>query len=386
MKNFEYKNPTKILFGKGQIANLDKEIPKNAKILLLYGGGSIKKNGIYEQVLQALNGREIVEFGGVPANPEYEILMDAVAVIKEQNLDYILAVGGGSVIDGAKFISATVKYEGDEPWNLLAKREEIKEALPFGTVLTLPATGSEMNPRFVVSRRATKQKLSSASPLLFPQVSVLDPTVIQSLPERQIVNGVADSFMHTLEQYMTYPAGGFLQDRFAEGILQTLTEVGQRVIKNPSDYESASNFMWCCTLALNDLIAQGVPSDWGVHAIGHELTALHGIDHARTLAIVAPRYYELCFEYKKEKLAQYAERIWGVTSGTIEEKAMQGIAKTEEFYQSLGIATKLSAYTADYEGTAEEIARRFTERGWLGLGEHRNVTPDDVALILKSAY
>ncbi len=386
MNNFEYKNPTKILFGKGQIANLDKEIPQNAKILMLYGGGSIKRNGIYEQVMQALNEREVVEFGGVPANPEYEVLMQAVSVIKEQKLDYVLAVGGGSVIDGAKFIVAAVKYKGDEPWNLLANREEIKEALPLATVLTLPATGSEMNPRFVVSRRATKQKLSSASPAVFPQFSVLDPTVIESLPERQLANGVADSFMHTLEQYMTYPVGGLLQDRFAEGILQTLTEVGQRVIKNPRDYESAANFMWCCTLALNDLIAQGVPSDWGVHAIGHELTALHGIDHARTLAIIVPRYYELCFEYKKEKLAQYAERIWSITDGTIEEKAKQGIVKTEEFYQSLGIATKLSDYTDYYEGTAEEIARRFTERGWLGLGEHRNVTPDDVLEIVKNAY
>ncbi len=386
MKNFNYKNPTKILFGEGEIANLSNEIPKNAKILMLYGGGSIKRNGIYEQVTEALKGYTITEFGGIPANPEYEVLLEAVAIIKEKQLDYILAVGGGSVIDGAKFIAAAVKYEGNEAWDLLAKREEIKAALPIATVLTLPATGSEMNPRFVISRRATKEKLSFASPLLFPTVSVLDPSVIRTLPERQLANGIADSFMHTLEQYMTYPVGGLLQDRFAEGILQTLKEIGTRVLQQPTDYEAASNFMWCCTMALNDLIAQGVPSDWGIHAIGHELTALHGIDHARTLAIIAPRYYEHCFEDKKEKLAQYAERVWGITDGTMTEKAKQGITKTEKFFQSLGIETKLSNYTNAYEGTAEEIAQRFTERGWLGLGEHRSVTPENVMSIVKNTY
>ncbi len=386
MKNFSYKNPTKILFGEGQIANLREEIPENAKILMLYGGGSIKRNGIYEQVMEALSGREVVEFGGVPANPEYEILMNAVSVIKEQKLDYILAVGGGSVIDGAKFISAAVHYKGEEPWDILVKREEVETVVPFSVVLTLPATGSEMNSGSVISRRATKEKLSFGSPLLFPQCSVLDPTVIQSLPKRQIVNGVVDSFVHVLEQYMTYPTGAALQDRFAEGILQTLLEVGEKVVADPKDYVTASNFMWACTMALNGLISQGVPTDWGVHGIGHELTALFGIDHARTLAIVAPRYYEHCFENKKEKLAQYAERVWGISEGNLEEKAHKAIKKTEQFFQSLGVDTKLSAYTKDYEGTAEKIANRFTERGWLGIGERREVTPDDVLLILKSAY
>ncbi len=386
MKNFRYKNPTKILFGEGQIKNLREEIPSNAKILMLYGGGSIKRTGIYQQVIEALEAYTIVEFGGVSANPEYETLLKAIDIIKREKLDYILAVGGGSVIDGAKFISAGVKYEGDEPWNLLANGEEIKAALPIATVLTLPATGSEMNSVAVISRRATKEKLSFGSPLLFPQVSVLDPNVVASLPKRQLANGIVDAFMHTMEQYITYPAGGFLQDRFAEGILQTLKEVAPRVLQNPKDYEAVSNFMWSCTMALNGLIAQGVPTDWGVHAIGHELTALFDIDHARTLAIVAPRYYEHLFEHKKEKLAQYAERVWGATDGTVEEKAKQGIVKTEEFFQSLGVATKLSDYTDDYEGTAEKIAQRFADRAWLGLGEHRNVTPDDVRIILKNTY
>ncbi|MDP8051438.1 iron-containing alcohol dehydrogenase [Pasteurella atlantica] len=385
MKNFQYKNPTKILFGQGQIANLSQEIPEDARILMLYGGGSIKRNGVYDQIINTLKDYTLIEFSGVPANPEYEILMEAVKTIKENQLDYILAVGGGSVIDGAKFISAATHYEGDA-WDILAKKAEIKLAVPFSAVLTLPATGSEMNSGAVVSRRATKEKLSFGSPLLFPQCSVLDPTVIQSLPKKQLVNGVTDAFTHVLEQYMTYPAGGLLQDRFAESILQTLIEVGETVVNDPNDYQAASNFMWSCTMALNGLISQGVPSDWGVHAIGHELTALFGIDHARTLAIVAPRYYEHCFETKKEKLAQYAERVWQVTEGNLEQKAQQGILKTEQFFNSLGIETTLSAYTEDYNGSAEIIAERFTQRGWLGLGEHQAITPNDVQQIVKNTY
>ncbi|MDP8078903.1 iron-containing alcohol dehydrogenase [Phocoenobacter skyensis] len=385
MKNFQYKNPTKILFGQGQIANLSQEIPEDARILMLYGGGSIKRNGVYDQIINTLKDYTLIEFSGVPANPEYEILMEAVKTIKENQLDYILAVGGGSVIDGAKFISAATHYESDA-WDILAKKAEIKLAVPFSAVLTLPATGSEMNSGAVVSRRATKEKLSFGSPLLFPQCSVLDPTVIQSLPKKQLVNGVTDAFTHVLEQYMTYPAGGLLQDRFSESILQTLIEVGETVVNDPNDYQAASNFMWSCTMALNGLISQGVPSDWGVHAIGHELTALFGIDHARTLAIVAPRYYEHCFETKKEKLAQYAERVWQVTEGNLEQKAQQGILKTEQFFNSLGIETTLSAYTEDYNGSAEIIAERFTQRGWLGLGEHQAITPNDVQQIVKNTY
>lgn len=386
MKNFSYKNPTKILFGKGQIANIGEEIPQNAKILMLYGGGSIKKNGIYEQVSEALKAHTVIEFGGVPANPEYEVLLEAVDVIKKEGLDYILAVGGGSVIDGAKFIAAASCYENENPWNILVKREKIASAIPFAAVLTLPATGSEMNSGAVISRHETRQKLSFGSPLLFPQFSVLDPEVVHSLPERQLINGIVDAFNHVLEQYITYPVGAGLQDRFAESILQTLVEVAPRVVNNPEDYEAVSDFMWACTMALNGLIAQGVPTDWGVHAIGHELTALFGIDHARTLAIVGPRYYEHNFKLKKEKLAQCGERVWGITEGSTEEKAQRGIVAMEAFYHSLGVQTKLSEYTKDYKTAAKIVAKRFTDRGWLGLGEQQNVSPEDVASILIAAY
>ncbi|HZJ35057.1 MAG TPA: iron-containing alcohol dehydrogenase [Gillisia sp.] len=386
MNNFEFKNPTKILFGKDQIEKLTEEIPENAKVLFLYGGGSIKKNGIYDQVKTALKNFDIAEFGGIPANPEYEVLMDALKVIKDENITFLLAVGGGSVIDGTKFLSAAALYEGDSPWELLTEGKPTQKGMPFGTVLTLPATGSEMNSGAVITRRETKEKLAMGGPGLFPVFSILDPQVIQSIPERQLVNGITDAFTHVLEQYMTYPSGAYLQDRFAESIMQTLIEIAPKVLKDPSDYIAASNFMWSCTMALNGLIQKGVPTDWAVHAIGHELTALFGIDHARTLAVIAPSHYKYNFEAKKEKLAQYAERVWNITEGSTDEKALAAIEKTERFFNELGIDTKLSQYTKDYSGTAELISKRFTERGWLGLGEHKSLKPSDVEKIVTMAY
>jgi len=386
MNNFEFRNPTKIIFGKDKIANLATEIPANAKILMLYGGGSIKSNGIYDQVKQALAAFEVIEFGGIPANPEYAVLMNALEQIKTQKITFLLAVGGGSVIDGTKFLSAAAEYDGETPWDILTGRKPILKGMPFGAVLTLPATGSEMNSGFVLTRKETKEKLASGGPALYPQFSILDPQVVRSIPQKQIANGLADAFTHVLEQYMTYPNHALLQDRFAESILQTLVEVAPAMLKDPSDYDAASNFMWSCTMALNGLIGEGVPQDWAVHMMGHELTALFGIDHARTLAIIAPSHYRYNLDSKKEKLAQYAERIWNVNNGTLEEKAKAGIEKTEEFFHSLGIKTRLSEYTEDYSGTAEMVSKRFTERGWLGLGENHNVTPADVAKTIEMSY
>ncbi|WP_179353887.1 iron-containing alcohol dehydrogenase [Winogradskyella vidalii] len=386
MNNFEFINPTKIIFGKDTIGKLENEIPKDAKVLLLYGGGSIKKNGIYDQVKTALSNVEVIEFGGIPANPEYAKLLEALHIIKEENITYLLAVGGGSVIDGTKFLSAAAYYDGDTPWDILTQNIRTEKGMPFGTVLTLPATGSEMNSGSVITRVETKEKLAMGGPGLFPQFSILDPQVISSIPQRQLANGLTDAFTHVLEQYMTYPIGALLQDRFAESILQTLIEVAPKVLKDPTDYKAASNFMWCCTMALNGLIQKGVPTDWAVHAMGHELTALFGIDHARTLAIIAPSHYKYNFETKKEKLAQYAERVWGITEGNINDKAYAAIDKTEAFFHDLGIDTKLSDYTKDYEGTAEEISKRFNERQWMGLGEHQTLTPDRVEKIVKMAY
>ncbi len=386
MNNFDLLNPTKILFGKNQIANLSKEIPENAKILLLYGSGSIKKNGIYTQVKEALTSYKIIEFGGISANPEYAVLMDALQVIKNEKITFLLAVGGGSVIDGTKFLSAAALFKGENPWDILAKNIAIQKGMPFGTVLTLPATGSEMNSGAVITRKETKEKLVMGGPGLFPIFSILDPEVVKSIPQHQIANGLADAFTHVLEQYITYPVNALIQDRFAEGILQTLIEIAPKIMKNNADYNAAANFMWSCTMALNGLIQKGVPSDWAIHMMGHELTALFGIDHARTLAIILESHYTYNFESKKEKLAQYATRVWNVTKGTTEEKALDGIKKTVQFFQSLGIKTTLSEYTDSYKGTAEIISKRFEERGWKGIGEHGKITPNDVEKIVKMSY
>lgn len=385
MNNFEFKNPTKIIFGKDSIEKLKNQIPQDAKVLMLYGGGSIKKNGIYYKVKTALANVDVTEFGGIPANPEYDILMNALKVIKEENITYLLAVGGGSVIDGTKFLSAAAVYDGDTPWDILINKVRTENGMPFGTVLTLPATGSEMNSGAVITREETKEKLAMGGPGLFPQFSILDPSVITSIPQRQLANGITDAFTHVLEQYMTYPIGALLQDRFAESIMQTLVEVAPKVLEDPTDFKAASNFMWSCTMALNGLIQQGVPTDWAIHMMGHELTALFGIDHARTLAVITPSHYKYNFEAKKEKLAQYAERVWNVTEGSIEDKAYAAIEKTEAFFHQLGIDTKLSDYTDNFEGTAEEIEKRFENRGWK-LGEKQELLPADAKKIVTMAY
>ena len=387
MINFELYNPTNLIFGKGQIEKLSPLVPQGAKILLAYGGGSIFKNGIHEQVINNLKGFEIVEFGGIEPNPHFETLMKAVAVIKEQNIDFILAVGGGSVIDGVKFISAAVHFDGN-PMEILQKRiliKDLSKVVPFGTVLTLPATGSEMNSGAVVTIEATQEKLAFGGSALFPKFSICDPTVIVSLPKRQLQNCVVDAYTHVLEQYLTYPHEGYLQDRISESILQTLIEIGPKVVENPTDYALASNFMWSCTMALNGLIQKGVPSDWATHMIGHELTALYGIDHARTLAIIGPNLYKVMFETKKAKLAQYGQRIFNLT-GSEDEIAKEAINKTVAFFHTMGMQTQLSDYTKDFEKTADFIAKRFEERGWKGLGEKQNITPEKVREIVTASY
>jgi NADP-dependent alcohol dehydrogenase len=354
---------------------------------MIYGGGSIKNNGVYDQVKEALKDHEIYEFGGIPANPEYKVLINALHLIKEKEIDFLLAVGGGSVIDGTKFLSAAANYDG-EPWEILTKpvRTFEGEGLPFGTVLTLPATGSEMNSGYVISRRETNEKLSSGGPGLFPQFSVLDPEVVRSIPPRQIVNGLTDAYTHVLEQYMTAPSSADLQERIAESILISLQETAPKVLGDDFDYKAAGNFMWCCTMALNGLIQKGVITDWAVHAMGHELTAYYGIDHARTLAIIAPSHYRYNFDSKKGKLAQYAQRVWGIIDGSLEERAEAGIRKLEEFFHSLHIQTKLSEYTEDFQGTGERVEKAFTERNWTGLGEYRKLTPQDARKIVEMSY
>jgi NADP-dependent alcohol dehydrogenase len=388
MLNFELYNPTNYIFGKDQMQKLATLIPSGAKVLVAYGGGSIFKNGIHAQVIDNLKSFTVVEFGGIEPNPRMETLLKAVEIIRKEKITFILAVGGGSVIDGVKFMSGATHYEGD-PANILRNRTmftDLSKVIPFGTVLTLPATGSEMNSGSVVTIEATQEKLVLGGSALFPKFSICDPTVIASLPKRQLENGIVDAFTHVMEQYLTYPTDAFLQDRISESILQTLVEIGPKVVQNPTDYTLASNFMWCATMALNGLIQKGVPSDWATHMIGHELTALYEIDHARTLAVIAPSLYKVMFETKKDKLSQYGERVFNISGNSIEEKAEKAIEKTIEFLHKMGMQTKLSEYTADYNKSADFIVNRFEERGWKALGEKQNITPEKVREIVEMSY
>jgi NADP-dependent alcohol dehydrogenase len=380
MNNFIFKNPTKLIFGKGNIASLSSEIPAGSRILMTYGGGSIKSNGVYDQVKAALKNFFVVEFGGIEPNPTYETLMKAVALAKEQRVDFLLAVGGGSVIDGTKFIATALRYDGD-PWEFLQNPSKASHAVPFATVLTLPATGSEMNNGSVISKKATHEKLAFAIAETYPQFSILDPEVTYSLPKKQLANGVVDAFVHVMEQYLTYPSKAMIQDRFAESILSTLIEIGERVVNEKPDYDLRANFMLSATMALNGFISMGVPQDWATHMIGHELTAFYGLDHGVTLAIVEPSLLRIMKEEKRLKLLQYAERVWHITQGSEDERIATAIDKTESFYRSLGIPTKLHEYQLN-DAAFDQIIARFESRGWK-LGENQSITPDMIRQILN---
>lgn len=381
MYNFEYQNPVKIIFGKGEISKVGINIPKGSKILLTYGGGSIFKNGVYDQVKASIKDFEVVEFGGIEPNPHYETLMKAVEIVKNENITFLLSVGGGSVIDGTKFIAAAACFKKGDPWDILSKRAPVEDAIPHGAVLTLPATGSEMNSGAVVTRVETTEKLAFMSPKVMPLFSILDPEVIFSLPEKQVANGIVDAFVHVIEQYLTFPVNTPIQDRFAESILKTLIEEGPKVLANRTDYEAAANFMWSATMALNGLIGVGVPQDWATHMIGHELTAYHGIDHARTLAIVLPGVMHIKREQKKDKILQLGERVWGVLDGTDDERIDKTISKTIEFFESVGIPTKLPDYSVTSE-TIDTICTRFEKRGYK-VGEKANIGPVEIRMILE---
>jgi NADP-dependent alcohol dehydrogenase len=379
MLNFEYQNGTRILFGKGQIGQIGKHIAET-RVLLMAGGGSIKTNGVYEQVKSALGDRAVFEFFGVEPNPEYATLMRAVAIAKAEGVELILAVGGGSVIDGAKFVAAAACVDG-EPWDILEKGKPVERALPLGVVLTLPAAGSESNESAVISRREAGQKLFFGSPLVLPRFAALDPEVTYTLPERQTANGVVDTFVHVMEQYLTYPVGGVLQDRWAEGILLTLIEQGPLALAKPRDYELRATLMWASTLALNGLIAQGVPQDWATHMIGHELTALYAIDHARTLAIVLPALMDARREQKREKLLKYGARVFGISDGTESTRIDRTVAKTREFFESLGVPTRLSAYGIDATAIPK-VVENLERNGRLALGERGDITPEMAGKLL----
>ncbi|MGK4473728.1 iron-containing alcohol dehydrogenase [Aeromonas molluscorum] len=384
MQNFDFYNPTQIIFGKDTIGRLAELVPSEARVLVLFGGESARKNGTLAEVLTALGDRHVQEFGGIEPNPTYETLMRAVALVRRDSLDFLLAVGGGSVIDGTKFVAAAVPFAG-EPWQILESfGAKVSKALPFGSVLTLPATGSEMNNGAVVTNKALQAKLPFRSPLVFPCFSILDPQKTFTLPESQIANGVVDAFVHVMEQYLTYPAGGLAQDRFAEGLLQTLIEIGPKALATPNDYEVRANLMWVATLALNGLIGAGVPQDWATHMIGHELTAAHGIDHARTLAVILPSLLTHCQQSKRAKLLQYADRVWQLKEGDEQARIEGAIARTRAFFEQMGIATRLADYGLDQADIAPLISQ-LEAHGMTALGEHRSVTPEVSRAILEAS-
>lgn len=384
MFNFEFFNPTRIIFGKDRIQALDRLVPAEARVLVLYGGGSVKRFGTLDKVRQALGNRTVVEFGGIEPNPRFTTLMRAVEIVRAEDIDFLLAVGGGSVMDGTKFIALAACHQGNAEEILTSRPKpvQVTSAIPLGTVVTLPATGSEMNSGGVISHQGGK--FVFFSPLVFPLFSILDPTLTFTLPPTQVANGIIDTFIHTVEQYVTFPAEGRFQDRTAEGILQTLIEIGPTTINNPTDYDARANLMWCATNALNGLIGAGVPQDWTTHMIGHELTAQFGIDHAKTLAILQPAVWQVCKEQKRGKLRQYAERIWHLTEGDDDERIDKAIEQTRAFFEALGVSTRLSAYGVTPD-KIDAVVLALEAHGMTALGEKREVNLEVSRRILMAA-
>jgi len=384
MQNFDYFNPTQIVFGQERLNELNNLVPVNAKVLVLFGGGSVKRFGTLDKIKASLGGRTVLEFGGIEANPKFETLMQAVDLVRTEKVDFLLAVGGGSVMDGTKFVALAAKQTSEHEQILFNGFEPVAatEALPLGCIVTLPATGSEMNTFGVITYN--QQKYPFTSPLVFPKFSLLDPDLTLTLPKEQIANGVADAFIHVIEQYLTQPQNAKVQDRFSEGLLKTLIEDGPVTYNDNTNIEARKNFMWSATSALNGLIGVGVMQDWSTHMIGHEMTAMFGIAHGRTLAIILPSLLRERKSHKCAKLIQFAERVWDITSGSDDEKIDLAIDKTEAFFNSLGIVTNLSHYEIDEAGI-NDIVANMEKMGLTRLSETGDLTLDIVAKILTAA-
>ncbi|WP_272166255.1 iron-containing alcohol dehydrogenase [Vibrio diabolicus] len=379
--NFSYVNPTKIFFGQKQIAAIKEAIPSDQKVLVVYGGGSIKKNGVYDQVSEALEGHEWLEFSGVEPNPTKETLDKAVAMVKEHGVDFILAVGGGSVIDGSKYVAAASKYD-DDGWDIMIGKHQVTEATPLAAILTLPATGSESNMGAVITKKETQDKLPFMSPAVQPKFAVLDPDVMKTLPERQLINGIVDAWVHVCEQYLTLPTGAMVQDGYAETLLKTLKTLGEQFAERDDDMWRA-NLMWSANQALNGLIGSGVPQDWATHMIGHELTALWGVDHARSLAIVQPSLLRNQMQFKRPKLEQMGRNVFGLEAG--DDLAERTIEAIEAFYHQLDVATKLENYGESREQAIDAIIEQLNKHGMTVLGENQAITLERSREILELA-
>lgn len=383
MNNFQYYNPVRIVFGEGQIEQLSDLVPTDARVLITYGGGSAERTGTLDEVRTALsaNGnREVFEFGGIEPNPEFVTLLKAADQVNEHNIDFILAVGGGSVIDGSKFVALVSSLKEDDgtvsrekAWDaLIGYTKKLDSAVDLGAVLTIPATGSEMNSGGVVNYSERQAKLPFGNPLAFPKFSILDPAKTLTLPDSQVMNGIADAFVHVMEQYLTYPVNAKVQDAFAESLLKILIEEGHAVKADPNNMETRKNIMWTATMALNGLIGTGVPQDWTTHMIGHELTSLHAIDHARTLTIVLPSVMRELKDSKKDKLLQYARNVWNIEANnnqSDDEVIEAAIVRTEDFFRDLGLPVSLA--DADLDDSAiDPIIEQLEAHKMVKLGEH----------------
>ena len=385
--NFNFYNPTRILFGKGQISKIDKYIPKDAKVLITYGGGSVKRFGTFDQVIKGLGDRQWGEFGGIEPNPVYETLIKAVDIIKTEGYDFILAVGGGSVIDGSKFICAAAKFPGN-PLDIFAKGIgqglPIQEALPLGTVLTLPATSSEMNSGGVITFKELQAKLSFGSPYTYPIFSVLDPEVTYTLPQTQLANGICDTFVHILEAYLTYPMGAMIQDGWSEVALKSLIKLAPQLKEDHHDYQVRANFMWTCSQGLNGFMSPGLAEDWSTHNLGHEITAFNGTDHAKTLTPIILSTIEIRKEEKFEKMIQYAENVWGIYHEDPEVQYKEALQATRDFFKSLNMPTRLTeigVQTQDIDYLVNELGQHQQTK----LGEHQSQTLDVSRRIYENA-
>ena len=385
MTNFTCYNPVKLVFGKGTIAELPTLIPAGTKVMLIYGGGSIKKNGVYDQVMKALAGYDVVEFSGIEPNPRYETCMRAATLAKQEQVGFLLAVGGGSVLDGTKFIAVAACYTAGDPWDIMEGRAPITDALPLGSVLTLPATGSEMNTFAVISRDSTNEKQAFGSPHVYPKFSILDPETTYSLPMKQVENGIVDTFVHVMEQYMNDVESSALTQRLAESVLQTLVEYGPQVKADPNNYTVRAELMWCATVGLNGWLGLGsAAQDWATHMIGHELTAMYGLDHARTLALIMPSVHRFNLKRKQARLAQCATRVWGIAEGDAASRAAQAVDQMEAFFNALGVPTKFSAYGIDAQDAGKQVAERLAKRG-AKIGEAGHLGVAEVQAIVAMA-
>lgn len=386
VKNFTYWNPTKLIFGKDQLEKLKDEVPQYGKrVLLVYGGGSIKRSGLYDNVVQLLKeiGIELFELAGVEPNPRISTVRKGVEICKTEEIDFILAVGGGSVIDCTKAIAAGAKYEGDA-WDLVIKKAFAKEALPFGTVLTLAATGSEMNSGSVITNWETNEKYGWGSPAVFPKFSILDPVHTFTVPRDQTIYGIVDMMSHVFEHYFHLEENTLMQDRMCESLLLTVMETAPKLLDDLGSYEHRATILYNGTMALNGMLSMGYQGDWATHNIEHAVSAVYDIPHGGGLAILFPNWMKHNLKVKPERFKQLAVRVFGVDpeGKTAEEAGLEGIERLRQFWNSIGAPSKLIDYDID-ESKLELMAEKAMVNG--EFGRFKKLNRDDVLAIYRAS-